>query len=43
MLSAYDEVDNYKQLLHDDFACYDQGEYKGQVSPEVIAGMRKAN
>ena len=43
MLSAYDEVDNYKQLLHDDFACYDRGEYMGKVSPEVIAQMRKVN
>ena len=43
IICPYDEEDNYKQLLHDDFACYDQGEYKGQVSPEVIAGMRKAN
>jgi len=32
-----------KFVLVDDFACYDQGEYKGQVSPEVIAGMRKVN
>ena len=32
-----------KFVLADDFACYDQGEYKGQVSPEVIAGMRKVN
>ena len=32
-----------KLLLRDDFACYDQGEYKGQVAPEVIAEMRKEN
>ena len=32
-----------KLILFDDFACYDQGEYKGQVAPEVIAEMRKEN
>ena len=32
-----------KLLLHDDFACYDQGEFKGHASPEVIAEMRKKN
>ena len=32
-----------KFVLFDNFSCYDEGEYKGQVSPEVIAGMRKKN
>ena len=42
ILCLYDE-EAEKYILADDFACYDQGEYKGQVSPEVIAGMRKVN
>ena len=37
------DEEQQKYVLADDFACYDQGEYKGQVSPEVIAGMRKVN
>ena len=42
IVCPYDEeVEKY--ILADNFACYDQGEYKGQVSPEVIAGMRKVN
>lgn len=32
-----------KKLLFDDFACYDNGEYKGKVSKEVIATLRKEN
>ena len=32
-----------KLLLFDDFACWDEGCYMGQVSPEVIAQLRKAN
>lgn len=37
------DEEQQKYVLSDDFACYDQGEYKGQVSPEVIAEMRKLN
>ena len=32
-----------KLLLFDDFICWDEGCYMGQVSPEVIKQMRKAN
>ena len=32
-----------KLLLFDDFCCLDQGEYIGNVSPEVIEKMRKCN
>ena len=32
-----------KFLLFDDFSCWDEGVYMGQVSPEVIAQMRKVN
>lgn len=32
-----------KKLLFDDFTCYDNGEYKGRVSKEVIATLRKEN
>ncbi len=32
-----------KLLLFDDFTCWDEGCYMGQVSPEVIKQMRKAN
>lgn len=32
-----------KLLLYDDFSCYDEGEYKGQVSQNVIRELRKAN
>ena len=32
-----------KLLLFDDFACWDEGCYIGQVSPEVISQMRKTN
>ena len=32
-----------KLLLFDDFGCWDEGCYMGQVSPEVIAQLRKAN
>ena len=36
-------IGDAKLLLFDDFICYDQGEIKGQVSPEVIAEMRKTD
>ena len=32
-----------KLLLFDDFKCFDEGEYKGKVSTETIAQMRKCN
>lgn len=32
-----------KLLLFDDFACYDEGEYIGKVSPKVIGQLRKVN
>ncbi len=32
-----------KLLLFDDFGCWDEGCYMGQVSPETIKQMRKAN
>ena len=32
-----------KLLLFDTFNCWDEGVYMGQVSPEVIAQMRKSN
>ncbi len=32
-----------KLLLFDNFSCFDQGVYMGQVSPEVIAQLRKSN
>ena len=36
-------VDDRKLLLFDDFSCFDEGVYMGEVSPEVIAQMRKSN
>ena len=36
-------MEEQKFLLFDDFSCFDEGVYMGQVSPEVIAQMRKAN
>ena len=36
--------DLYKKLvLFDDFACFDEGVYMGQASPETIARLRKVN
>ncbi len=32
-----------KLLLFDDFSCWDEGVYMGQVSPDVIKEMRKSN
>ena len=32
-----------KLLLFDDFKCWDEGCYMGEVSPEIIAQMRKCN
>ena len=36
-------IDDRKLLLFDDFSCFDEGVYMGEVSPEVIAQMRKCN
>ena len=36
-------VDDKKLLLFDNFGCWDEGCYIGQVSPDVIAQLRKAN
>lgn len=36
-------IDDRKLLLFDDFSCFDEGVYMGEVSPEVIAQMRKSN
>lgn len=36
-------LEDKKLLLFDDFACWDEGEYMGQVSAETIAQMRKSN
>ena len=36
-------ADNQKLLLFDDFKCFDDGTYMGQVSKEVIAQMPKEN
>ena len=35
--------DDRKILLFDDFKCWDEGEYMGTVSPEVIAKLPKSN
>jgi len=32
-----------KLLLFDDFNCFDEGCYVGEVSPAVIAELRKSN
>lgn len=36
-------VEDKKLLLFDDFVCWDEGCYMGEVSKEVIAQMRKSN
>lgn len=36
-------VEDKKLLLFDDFGCWDEGEYLGAVSKDVIERMRKAN
>ena len=36
-------MEEQKFLLYDDFGCWDEGEYIGQVSKETIAKMPKAN
>lgn len=36
-------LEDKKLLLFDDFSCWDEGEYIGQVSPETISKLRKVN
>ena len=36
-------LEKQKLLLFDDFGCWDDGEYIGQVSKETIAKMPEAN
>ena len=36
-------MEEQKLLLFDDFGCWDEDEYIGQVSKETIAKMPKAN
>ena len=36
-------IEDKKLLLFDDFVCWDEGCYMGEVSKEVIAQMRKSN
>lgn len=36
-------TDENKFILFDDFACFDEGVYVGQNSPEVREQMRKCN
>ncbi len=36
-------LEDKKLLLFDDFACWDEGEYMGKVSQEVIKQLRKSN
>ena len=35
--------DDGKLILFDNFSCFEEGVYMGEVSPEVIAQMKKAN
>ena len=43
VVCSMNEKKGIKLILFDDFQCLDEGCYMGQVSPEVIAQMRKAN
>lgn len=36
-------LEDKKLLRFDDFACWDEGEYMGKVSQEVIKQLRKSN
>ena len=36
-------IDDKKLLLFDDFSCWDEGEYIGEVSAETISKLRKVN
>lgn len=42
IVCPYGEEDK-KLLLFDDFKCWDEGLYMGNVSVDVIAKMRKSN
>ena len=43
IICKMDEDKCKKLILFDNFSCWDEGCYMGQVSPEVIKKMRKAN
>ena len=43
VVCSMNEKKGIKLILFDDFQCLDEGCYMGQVSPEVIAQMRKTN
>lgn len=36
-------IDDKKLLLFDDFSCWNEGEYIGEVSAETISKLRKVN
>ena len=36
-------IEDKKLLLFDDFICWDEGEYVGAVSKDVIGRLRKSN
>jgi hypothetical protein len=36
-------MEDQKLLLFDNFSCFEDGVYVGEVSPEVIKQMKKAN
>ena len=36
-------VEDRKLLLYDNFNCFDEGVYVGEVSPDVISQLRKCN
>ena len=42
-IACFFGVEDKKLLLFDDFGCWDEGCYMGQVSPTVISQLRKAN
>ena len=42
-IACFFGVEDKKLLLFDDFGCWDEGCYMGQVSPAVISQLRKAN
>ena len=39
----YDRIEDKKLLLFDNFKCWDDGEYIGEVSPNTISKLRKSN
>jgi hypothetical protein len=42
-IACFFGVEDKKLLFYDDFGCWDEGCYMGQVSPTVISQLRKAN